>query len=280
MANTSWNPSDKTAQAALSNSNLTVTFTSSGTGNVVRTVDRALSGKYYWEYTLNTLLNNITSWGVATQTLPPVVLVIGVCPSACIMNNTGQIYINSVTGAVYSGYTCSPTPTSGSVIGIALDMDRGLIWFRSGAAGLWNGNANADPAIGAGGINLDAIITAFGYDPAYPVVGTGTGGVNGDAITANFGDSAFAGAVPAGFTSGFPQLATPPLNMGATQVPLEDWMGSTPIRMNVTQVAAEEWGSVITGATQYIITQVVIEEWAAVVAAAPVGAQARVQVMA
>ncbi|MEJ2435467.1 MAG: hypothetical protein P8Y53_20805, partial [Pseudolabrys sp.] len=78
----------------------------------------------------------------------------------------------------------------------AVDLDNRRIWFRKNN-GYWNYSSTADPATNSGGFDISAIM-GLGV---WPFV---TSGVNGAACTFNFGDSAFAQAVPSGFTPGWP----------------------------------------------------------------------------
>lgn len=73
-----------------------------------------------------------------------------------------------------------------------------LAWCRVGATGDWNNDPSANPATGAGGIDLTA--TGDPPNPMGPIVHISGGGQQ----TFNFGNTAFAGAVPAGFTAGWP----------------------------------------------------------------------------
>jgi hypothetical protein len=84
---------------------------------------------------------------------------------------------------------------NGDIIGVAIDIAAKLIWFRVAPSGNWNGSGTANPVTGTGGVDITSIVTG----PLYPIEG-----INGvGAITANFGASAFTGAVPSGFVSGF-----------------------------------------------------------------------------
>jgi hypothetical protein len=90
------------------------------------------------------------------------------------------------------------TITSGTVICIAIDVPNKLMWWRLGAAGNWNNVSGRNPATGVGGAGIPNISTAF------PSISFG----GADTIIANFGGSAFTGAVPSGFTAGFPAAFT------------------------------------------------------------------------
>jgi anti-sigma factor RsiW len=90
-----------------------------------------------------------------------------------------------------------------------------------------------------------------------------TGTVTSQGVTANFGDSAFVGAVPAGFTSGFTAGASIPTNTLTTQLAAEQWLSTDP-RAQLTQVAVEQWASVQSTTGQVVVSQMLIEQWASV----------------
>ena len=194
MANTTWSTTDKTSGITLSGGNLTAAWGGSGTQNI-RSADRQVSGKYYWELipagTLSNHAVGVANAGTlanfsATNSATSV--------GAVWVNNTGTVHsdgtlVGGVTGAL----------AAGTAVCIALDLNAGLVWFRNSPAANWNGSATANPATGAGGL-----VTPFkGLFAAYPIV-LWTGGAAGASETANFGDTAFTGTVPSGFTSGFP----------------------------------------------------------------------------
>jgi hypothetical protein len=232
VANTTWNPSDKSASITLSGTNnLTATSTSSVL-NGVRAIDKQITGKFYWEVTATTFGVN-GGIGVAS---PNWTLANGLFGTAgpgtsCVANN-GNIYVDGSTTGTSLG-----TIASGTVVCIAVDVGARLIWYRSGAAGNWNNSASASPATGAGGIAVNSLGDGIA---AYPALTIGT---LSNAVTANFGDSAFTGTVPSGFTAGFTAGVTSPTNAIATQLAVEHWLAaSTPAQ--VTQVALEHWASV------------------------------------
>lgn len=187
MPNITWNPSDKSAGVTLSNGNLTAT--GSGNGGV-RGTSVISTGKFYWECT-------ITAYGGGTPE-------IGICSAtATLLANTtaeyaivqygtsfGQIYNNGANLANI-GY-----PGVGGTYCMAVDTGAKLIWFRNGAAGNWNNSGTANPATGVGGASFSSMSSAP-YAFYAPAFGT-------DTVVLNSGDSAFVGAVPAGYTSGVP----------------------------------------------------------------------------
>jgi hypothetical protein len=190
VAGTSWSTTDRLNCTVSGAGNLTVTaFTAQG---AVRTIDKHSTGKYYFEYTC-------TTW--------PTQLGVGVANASAILGSLGSTGVNAslinINGAVIVNNT-TPQATLGSrgngnIIGIALDLPSLLIWYRVAPAGNWNGIGTANPATPAGGVSISAIASAL---PLFGVCGTNT--TSSPSVTANFGDSVFSGAVPAGFTVGFP----------------------------------------------------------------------------
>lgn len=116
--------------------------------------------------------------------------------TSLITRTNGNININGSA----SGSTLGGPIAVAAVIGVAVDFAAKLIWYRIAPAGNWNGSGTANPATATGGLNITSIATG----PLYALFSGGTS----DKITSNFGDSAFSGAVPSGFTSGFPVSAT------------------------------------------------------------------------
>jgi hypothetical protein len=275
MANTQWSTTDKSASITLSNLNLTATTSSSGG---VRAADRQVTGKWYFEGTFVVAPLISTAFGLAAQLCP----IGSSSPSASGNYPQGNYVIGICSGGggevVQNGailVQSMGTITTGTVVGVACDLTASVpqAWFRIGAAGNWNGNASANPATGVGGFPL------WGRGiPVYPHCWLGQ---NGNQITANFGDSAFSGAVPSGYTSGFTAGATPALNEVLTQLGLESWhtFGGT-IALQVTQTGIEVWATPTGGGTQVVLTKVGAEVWASVGAASVGAAQARVMIMA
>ena len=252
MANTTWNPSDKTAGVTLTGSNLIAT--ASATSNGVRAVDKQTTGKFYWEYTCNVSTLNVTAVGVASGGLNLAAAVNSSQPAGvswCALLHGGALVVDGSNQVIFSALT------SGNVVCIAHDIGGKQIWFRVGAAGNWNNSGTANPATGAGGISVPKLGGAFAVYPA-----AWFGGAS-EQTTANFGDTAFTGTVPSGFTSGFTAGATPAVNEIVTQVALEEWGVGTP-SLQLTQIAVEQWAQVSSVNTQMVLTQIAVEEWASV----------------
>ena len=181
---TIWNTADLTA-VNLTNGSLTETATAIASG--VRGVGSITSGKYYCEYKISNIIANALSVGFC---LASTSLVTANPLGAAVMNRLGAIFVNNVNSGVSLG-----TRANNDIIGVAIDVTGKLIWFRVAPAGTWNASGTADPATGAGGINITSIATGDLFPCAI-------NGGSGDSITANFGASAFSGAVPSGYTAG------------------------------------------------------------------------------
>jgi len=252
---TTWSTTDKN-QCTLSGGDLVASFASNG---AVRSIDRVYTGKYYWEVTFTTLLN--VSVGVSTAAAPlNSTMGSGTAASFTFMvTASGAAFAPGIIGNI------GGTFPAGWVLCIALDA-AGMVWFRNGAAELWNGNAANNPTTGVGGFNFAA---SFGSGPAYGLYASACGGGGGGVCTANFGATAFVGAVPVGFTSGFPSGTTLITSAVGTQTSVEHWLAATP-EVRTTQVALEHWASTTSTGLQAIVTQVAIEHWASV-ASVPTG---------
>lgn len=244
---TTWNPSDKAALITLSNGNRTATSTGAGNNNV-RSIFSASSGKWYFEIAVD----NTNYLGIAPSTQSLTGTAISTGATCCVVASNGWVYIN---GSINSNISIDYS--SGSTIGVAIDLDNKRIWFRQydGVNGdRWNGSTSNNPATNTGGISISAI--------AMPVFGFDSVTASSGACTANFGASAFTvagGTVPSGFTSGFGAVL--PTDMRATQLALEQWGVGAP-DMQVTQVAMEMWGNTQTVNPLMIATQMAMEMWA------------------
>jgi hypothetical protein len=221
MANTTWNPSDFT-NITLSNGNLTANFTIGGNGGV-RSIARASVGTRYWEVTATNWSGAPSSGigianGLATTSNGIASLI-----NASAVLSSGDIWVN---GSAAPGNPTLGARANGDIIGIALDLDNKLIWYRVAPAGSWNGSGTANPATGIGGVDIRAINPDSFFLPVYALLRGAPGG-SATVVTANFGNSAFSGAVPAGFASGFSDVS-PPLAIAAAGEAREILFSTTP----------------------------------------------------
>jgi hypothetical protein len=213
---------------ALSNGNLTAQCVVSPTGIpsvLAQSWEGKNKGKYYWEVTYNAVnVRGNQFHGQADG--------VGVVDSFGANNSSGGGFLGGrqtsephacgisyqATGGVYATATpvfYNPVYTYdsygiGDVVCVALDCDNGLVWFRKNG-GHWVGtdNTTADPASGTAGIKADSSSSSpwANQSPGNPQKGLFFPAINlcghlGQ-FTANFGATAFAQAVPSGFTSGW-----------------------------------------------------------------------------
>ena len=175
------------------------------------------TGKFYFEVTVTTYtggagvgagIGNIASVysslsAMSAGSLGNICFVVGHTGSGTVSDNGGN-----------SGVTLGAL-TSGDVICVACDLTNRRLWFRKNAAGNWNNTAGNDPTDGSGlhgGLTIQAgtivPFVTFGSGPA------GAAGVAGNVFTANFSASGFVGAVPSGYTAGWPTPAVPTKPLG------------------------------------------------------------------
>lgn len=195
-----WDPATVT-NVTLSGGNLIATntgTTSADQGARVASGSGKTSGKYYFEVTCTTLTVSAAldqNYGMGIGTTASSYTGMGNNGSTgSEVFHSGNIYSNGSN----SGVTLGATPLQGDVIGIAADLDNRKIWFRKSPSGNWNNSGSNDPVSNVGGVTVPS-----GTMVPFVTFG-GTGGSAGQAQTANFGGSAFSGAVPAGFTTGWP----------------------------------------------------------------------------
>ena len=167
-----WNP--LSTGRTVSNGNLDYAGAASG---ITKGTVAVSSGKWYWEITAG---NINSSAGVASVTLSPTTTYCGQTADSWCYFSSGNRFNNNASTSGYSSFTTN------DIIGVALDMDNGKIYWSKN--GTWQGSS--DPAAGtnAAYTNLSGTIT--------PANGNNT--VN-DSGTANFGQRPFAYTAPSGF---------------------------------------------------------------------------------
>jgi hypothetical protein len=196
-----WDSATATA-VTFSGGNLVATntgTTSTDQGAHVAAASGKTTGKYYFEVTLT---NYAGGAGVG----------VGVGTTASIYSDMSQFSMHgdmifakghNGSGPLWtdnsnSGFTLGAR-SSGDVIGIAVDLNARLICTRVSPAGAWNGSSSVP---GTSGLPIPAgtIVPFVTFGSSF----SGAAGVAGNVWTANFGASGFIGAVPSGFTAGWP----------------------------------------------------------------------------
>jgi hypothetical protein len=154
----------------------------------VRSVGAYASGKLYLEHSFTTAFSiGANTIGLALAAFPITTdVLMGADANSLSYFTSGQVFINNVQIATIQ------TSVLNDTICMAVDRTNNLIWFRTNA-GNWNNSATANPATGAGGISLSTLNAGA----IFAATGLNT---NADVATSNFGLSAFAQAVPAGFS--------------------------------------------------------------------------------
>lgn len=183
-----FNPSDKSANITLTNSNFTATRNNNAATEYygVRSVTSHTNGKWYYEVTIDTL---VSSPGPGFANATHDVTSIGYLGST---QNSGGVYFD---GHYEPGTVANVTTAfaAGSVICIAVDLDNDKFWMREDG-GAWTGSG--DPAANTGGRALPTLM-----DADVPVYAAAVLRQQGDAVTLNTGNAAFTQTPPSGFTA-------------------------------------------------------------------------------
>jgi hypothetical protein len=162
------------------------------------------SGKYYFELTANTVLDQATCYGVCDTASDFLALAANGTGGVAYHDNDDVFANGSDTGTYVGPFN------SGDTIGIAVDVDNLMIWVHgssgSSMGASWNSDPTANPATNTGGIafpagNIVPFMT-FGQEPYS--LNNWNGGLPGNMYTVNFGASAFVLTPPSGFTHGWP----------------------------------------------------------------------------
>jgi hypothetical protein len=182
VGTTAWNPADAGSGVTVGGTgNLTATFAQSfGTHAGVRSLASHSTGKFYAECTITVVGDG--QYGVANAGAS-IATYVGASVNSTGYANGGQVFQDN--GTDISGGTFA-TFASGDVLGMAVDLGAGLIWFSKN--GTYGNSGN--PAGGTGGKTISGIGPFF-------VMSSGNGG-NGVCV-ANFGATAYATAAPSGF---------------------------------------------------------------------------------
>lgn len=184
-----WNPADKHADIALSGGDLIATATATSWKSV-RALDGEPAGKWYFEVLISGASNNhMVGVGNASA---PLSSYFASTADGFAFRSDGQKWTNAAQSSYGSAYT------NGDVVGVAVDMDNGAIWFAIN--GTWQAGASASE-IEAGNTTNAAYTGLSGeFFPMYSPFDTGIG------CTARFASVDWTQSAPTGFIA-FGELA-------------------------------------------------------------------------
>jgi len=187
LETTIWNSADKAAGISLSGGNLVATMTSNNQYDAVRSVVGVSSGKWYWEITFTHV--DLTWVYIGVGTSSEILTYPGDTTEGYGYYANGGTKWNSSSSPYGSGYT------EPDIIGTALDMDNGKLWWSKN--GIWQigGDPAADFNEAFSGLS-GTFYAMVGLNKVTTV------------MTANFGASAFSYSVPSGFTAGLGDTTT------------------------------------------------------------------------
>lgn len=164
-----WNPSDKNTNITLTNGNLTAAMSAGGNWFGVRTVGAHNSGKWYFEMTVDTKNGStVQTYGIANKNY-------NVNSNWLAQDTTASGgYMDSTSfSTAYPWQGVAATQT----LGIAVDIDAGLIWARTSANGNWNNSSSANPATGVGGDSITSFsLLTVGNERVFKCTTAGTTG--------------------------------------------------------------------------------------------------------
>jgi hypothetical protein len=143
---TTFDPTYKDTSVSLTNNNLTANFAGTQAG-VLGTVGYA-AGQHYFEATFaqgNSSSNASVGIAPRNEDLSSQVGYDDGSGAIAVFQNSGNVYANGSKLGSSSGFS-----NNGAVVGVAVDSNRKLVWFRVNG-GKWNGSTSADPATGVGG---------------------------------------------------------------------------------------------------------------------------------
>jgi len=177
------NPSDKGSALSLSSANLKATGTSASWATVRATKPKS-AGKHYFEFVVNTVNNTSTfiDAGIASAAVG-LNASIGTSPTGWAAQSDGALANNN------AGMGSGVTWGNGDILGVAVDITSGKVWFSKNNVWVLSGNpaAGTNPAYSfTGGTTIYAAAGTFG---------------NGGALTFAPGPT-FSFTPPAGFRPG------------------------------------------------------------------------------
>ena len=174
------------SSATITNGNLDISIAASVAGAMGTTA--VVSGKWYWEFTAGTASQNA--------------YYVSVCDTAVwfpVGNSQNNMFLSAGVYTYYgndgskinagSSSAYGNSFTSGDVIGIALDLDNGKVWFAKN--GTWQNSGSP-----TGGTN--AAFTTLAGKTIAPWIGNGASSTSSAGVV-NFGQRAFVYTAPSGF---------------------------------------------------------------------------------
>ncbi|WP_438005425.1 SPRY domain-containing protein [Sorangium sp. So ce321] len=176
---------------ALSNDGLTAS--ASEMSQIARAAASHVGGRWYYEVTVESLLDGVWWAQNIGASVEGVIHTVGdTAYMGALYNTTGNISSGGdgstrIGGGRGSAVQAAPF-AAGDVVGVALDLDAGRVYFSKNGAWL----EGMDPEADAGGAE---ILVLPGTGAYYPVLYLS----DGDVMTANFGASEFASSAPEGF---------------------------------------------------------------------------------
>ncbi len=186
-----WNPADKAAEVSLSNGNLTATRSGGGVNNnaAVRGTTSKNSGKSYFEIHVDTSVGSASGdysiYGIASAALGLNAYVGSTAASYGYEHSTGVKYTNG------SGTALGAALAAGDVLGVAVDLDAGKMWFAKNNT--WQGSGNP----GAGTNPAFTGVSGTFY-PAASLYKTAT---TQHVLTARFAPGILSYSPPSGFSA-------------------------------------------------------------------------------
>ena len=167
----------------LTNGRLTVEKTAGAAFRTVQGYPTLVSGKWYWEF-------NLDHKGVVDY-------LVGAAGNMALANFVGQDQFGwgyQTNGRKYHDNTpdidWGPTSTTGDIIGVAVDLDAGNIWFSKNGVWMASGNPStgANPAFSGLDHEVRPTVTLYTYDA-----------VNPDKVTGHFSADDLVYSKPTGF---------------------------------------------------------------------------------
>ncbi|MGK3999960.1 SPRY domain-containing protein [Sorangium sp. So ce1024] len=180
-------------EGAVELSNDGLTASSSGRVQIARAAASRVGGRWYYEVTVDNLVHGDFWAQNIGASVEEVISTVGDTAYMGALYNTTGTLSSGGDGSTRIGVADSAVQedpfATGDVIGVALDLDAGRVYFSKNGA--WLGGM--DPEAGTGGVE---ILVVPGTGAYYPVLYL----ADGDVMTANFGASEFAHAAPEGFS--------------------------------------------------------------------------------